>query len=251
MPAAPEQIPTDLTLEIGGNLSPDRFMAIARAFFGYVEEIGHTVAPEGLFLSWFVRIREGSTLLAVDPSPAMPSDIARQVYSRAERGVRHLIDSDIDDSGLNEPALRYLRALSEMTEAGLNKAQPIPMRLWVEKRPISLEPTIASVIREEYRADYTDYGTIEGRLETIQESYGSLQFYIRDAILRQRVRCYFPEELLADVFDKFRKRIEVFGLIHYRKNGTPISIEAEHIVRLPDDSELPTAEDVRGILAIS
>jgi hypothetical protein len=47
------------------------------------------------------------------------------------------------------------------------------------------------------------------------------------------------------------KQVEVFGLIHYRKNGTPISIEAEHIVRLPDDSELPTAEDVRGILAIS
>jgi hypothetical protein len=45
------------------------------------------------------------------------------------------------------------------------------------------------------------YGAIEGRLESIQEGYGTLQFYIRDALLRQRVRCYFPEELLADVFD--------------------------------------------------
>jgi hypothetical protein len=33
-----------------------------------------------------------------------------------------------------------------------------------------------------------------------------------------------------------------------RKNGAPVSIEAEHIVGLPDDKELPTAEDVRGIL---
>ena len=67
-------------------------------------------------------------------------------------------------------------------------------------------------------------------------------------MLRQRVRCYFPEELLPSVFERFRKRVEVSGLIHYRKNGAPISIEAEHIVGLPDDSELPTAEDVRGIL---
>lgn len=123
------------------------------------------------------------------------------------------------------------------------------MRLWVEKKPISLEPTIASAIREEGRSDYTDYGTIEGRLETIQESYGNLQFFIRDMILRQRVRCYFPEELLSEVFSNFRKRVEVSGLIHYRKSGAPISIEAEHIIPLPDDSELPTAEEVRGILA--
>jgi hypothetical protein len=172
----------------------------------------------------------------------------RRIYRRTESGIQHLIDRDIEDSGLPEPALKHLRTLSEMTEAGPNKAAPVPMRVWVEKRPISLEPTIASVIREEWRADYNDYGTIEGRLETIQESYGTLQFWIRDALLRQRVRCYFPEELLPAVFDTFRKRVEVSGVIHYRKNGTPVSIEVEHILGLPDDSELPTAEDVRGIL---
>ncbi len=251
MPAAPEQIPTNLTLEIGENLSPERFMAVARAFFGYVEEISKAVMPDAQPLRWLVRVREGSALLAVDPTPATPPEVARHVYARAERGIRYLINRDIEDSGLNEPALKYLRTLAEMTEAGPNKTPPVPMRLWVEKKPINLEPTIASVIREEWRADYTDYGTIEGRLETIQESYGNLQFYIRDAILRQRVRCYFPEELLPEVFNNFRKRVEVSGLIHYRKNGTPISIEAERIIPLPDDSDLPTAEDVRGILAAS
>ena len=135
-----------------------------------------------------------------------------------------------------------------MTEAGPNKAAPVPIRLWVKKKPTSFEPAIASTIRENWRADYNDYGTIEGRLETIQESYGSLQFHIRDTMLRQRVRCYFPENLLPEVFDRFRKRVEVSGVIHYRKNGSPVSIEAEHIIGLPDDAELPTAGDVRGIL---
>jgi hypothetical protein len=248
MPATPDQIPTDLTLEIGENLSPDRFMAAARAFFGYVQEISQAVAPEGEPARWIVRVREGSALLAVAPNPGLPPEVARTVYARVERGVRQLINRDIEESGLSEPALKYLRTLSEMTEAGPNKAPPVPIRLWVEKRPINFEPTIASVIREDWRADYSDYGAIEGRLESIQESYGTLQFYIRDAMLRQRVRCYFPEELLPDVFDKFRKRVEVSGVIHYRKNGAPTSIEVEYIAALPDDSELPTAEDVRGIL---
>jgi hypothetical protein len=248
MPATPDQIPTDLTLEIGENLSPERFMAAARAFFGYVQEISCALAPDAEPVRWIVRVREGSTLLAVDPGPSVPQETAQRIYARTERGIRHLIDRDIEDSGLPEPALKHLRTLSEMTEAGPNEAAPVPIRVWVQRKPISLEPTIASVIREEWRADYNDYGTIEGRLETIQESYGTLQFYIRDAMLRQRVRCYFPEELLPAVFETFRKRVEVSGVIHYRKNGTPVSIEAEHILGLPDDNELPTAEDVRGIL---
>ncbi len=248
MLASPDRIPTDLALEIGENLPPERFMAAARAFFGYVQEISHALAPDAEPVRWIVRVREGSALLGVDPGPGVPQETAQRIYDRTEFGIRHLIERDIEDSGLPERALKHLRTLSEMTEAGPNKAAPVPMRMWVQKKPISLEPTIASVIREEWRADYNDYGTIEGRLETIQESYGTLQFYIRDAMLRQRVRCYFPEELLPAVFETFRKRVEVSGVIHYRKNGTPVSIEAEHILGLPDDSELPTAEDVRGIL---
>jgi hypothetical protein len=118
----------------------------------------------------------------------------------------------------------------------------------VARLPEDEQEAIAALILDEIAADYNDYGTIEGRLESIQESYGTLQFYIRDAMLRQRVRCYFPEELLPEVFDTFRKRVEVSGVIHYRKNGTPVSIAVEQILGLPDDSELPTAEDVRGIL---
>ena len=53
-----------------------------------------------------------------------PREVTRLVYARAERGIRHLIDRDIEDSGLPEPALKYLRTLSEMTEAGPNKAPP-------------------------------------------------------------------------------------------------------------------------------
>ena len=56
MAAAPDQIPTDLTLEISENLSPDRFMAAARAFFGYVEEISKSVAPATQSSRWLVRV---------------------------------------------------------------------------------------------------------------------------------------------------------------------------------------------------
>ena len=71
---------------------------------------------------------------------------------------------------------------------------------------------------------------------------------IRDAILRQTIRCYFPEEMLNEAFTSFRKRVEISGFVHYRRNGVPISIEVVRIDQLPDDQELPSPEDVRGIL---
>jgi hypothetical protein len=246
MTATPEMIPTDLTLEIGSDLSPEQFMAAARAFFGYVNELADEadLRPSD---RWIVRVREGSTLLALDPNPSVPIEVVHRVYKRAAIGVERLANNDLENSGLPEGALKHLKVLSEMTDAAARKTAPVSMRLWVEKKPISLIPAIAGVIREEGRADYNDYGTIEGRLETIAESNGSLLFNIHDVTLRQKVRCYFPEGLLTEVFDKFRKRVEVSGVIHYRKNGTPISIAAERITDLPDDSELPTASDVRGI----
>jgi hypothetical protein len=248
MIATPDQVPTDLTLEIGASLSPDRFMAAARAFFGYVQELSAEIG-NGETARWIVKVREGSALLAVDPNPAMRIEQANVVYVRAERGLRHLIARNVDESGLPEAAIKHLRVLSEMTEAGPNKAAPVPIRIWIRRKPIAIEPVIASAIREDWRADYNDYGTIEGRLETIQESYGTLQFFIRDPLLRHRVRVYFDESLLPNVFDRFRKRVEVSGIIHYRKNGAPISIEADHVIGLPEDSELPSPEDVRGILS--
>jgi hypothetical protein len=248
--ATPEQIPTDLTLEIGDNLSPERFMTAARAFFSYVEELSHAfISPDGKMAHWVVRVREGSALLAVDPAPNVPPEIVRGIYSSTERGIRHLIEGNIEESGLPEPALRHLRTLSELTEGG-RRREPVPIRLWVRRKPIDVDPTIASAIREDIRSEYSDYGTLEGRLEAIEESHltGGLLFYIRDVMLRQKVRCYFPEELLPEVFEKFRKRVEIAGVIRYRTNGSPVRITVDRIEALPDDNELPTAEDVRGIL---
>jgi hypothetical protein len=246
--ATPEDIPTDLTLEIGSDLSPDRFMAVARAFFGVVQEIAFAIAPANEAPKWTVRVRGGSALIGVEPAPSTPPEVLNAIYNRTAVGIEEVARGDIKDSELPDAALKHLRTLAEATES---KRAPVPMRVWVRHKPIALEPRIADVIREDWRADYSDYGTVEGRLETIQDKEGSLQLQVRDAVLRQTVRCYFPEEMLPEVFEKFRKRVEITGLIHYRANGVPISIEAASIDTLPDDDELPTPEDVRGILRIA
>lgn len=246
MTATPDQIPSDLALEIGDDTSPEKFMAAARAFFGYVNEITRALATSGETPQWYVRVREGSAIIGVDPAPSAPQNIVQSIYSKAETGFRWLANGTVDDSGLPEPAIRHLRDLSELT-AGARGAL-MNVKLWVRHKPLDVDSKIAEVVREDWRTDYKDFGTVEGRLETIQDRDGKLQLQIRDAIFRQTIRCYFPEDMLNDAFDSFRKRVEISGIVHYRKNGAPISIEVAHIDRLPDDSDLPSPEDVCGIL---
>lgn len=249
MTASPEIIPTDLAIEIGENLSPDGFMAAARAFFGYVEELSKMMSPEGGAPKWTVLVKEGSAVLGVCPDRSASTATVNAIYARAEEGVRQLTNGEIEESGLTETALKHLKVLSELTEDPRRGRTPI--RLWVRRRPVEMERAIANFIKDDWRVDYTDFGTVEGRLETIQDKNGTLQLQLRDAVLRHSVRCFFPEELLQEAFSSFRKRVEVSGPIHHRRNGTPVSIDVVAMERLPDDEDLPTADQVRGILRLN
>jgi hypothetical protein len=242
--ATPEDIPTDLALEIDANVTPEQFMAAARAFFGSVEEIARSIAPDGIVPKWRVQVKEGSNLLAVEPMEATPPAVVQAVYTRMDEGIRQLAEGNLQASRLPEAALKHLKTLSELTEP---KDRPMPMRLWVRRQPVQVNNEIARVIREDWRADYRDFGTVEGRLTAIQEQ-GTLQLLLKDEWLKQTVRCYVPEEKLPEAFAAFRKRVEVSGVIHYRRNGTPISVEVESIEPLPDDDELPSSAAVRGLL---
>lgn len=242
--ATPDEIPTDLTLEIGENLPPERFMAAARAFFGYVKEVTDAVTSEGDHVNWTVRVREGSHLIGVAPSQVSPA-VLTMIYKSAESGLTMLAAGKVADAGLNDAAMGHLKVLSDMTDGSHGK--PVDVKLWVLKKPIPVGPTVGQAIREDNKSSYNDYGTLEGRLKSILDQ-GSVQLMLRDDLLGLTLRCYVSEQLLPQAFENFRKRVEVAGLIHYRANGTPISIDVGRIEPLPDDDELPSADDVRGLL---
>jgi hypothetical protein len=119
--------------------------------------------------------------------------------------------------------------------------------LWIEKQPHQLTGDIARTITESWKTDYRDFGTVEGRLDAIQERDG-LQIRVRDQLLGHTIACYMNEDMLPEAFASFRKRVELSGTIHYRKNGTPISIAVQSIMPMPEDDELPSIDDVQGIL---
>ncbi len=156
MAATPDKIPTDLTMEIGDAPSPERFMAAARAWFGYIAEISRTAAKDGDAPRWIVRVREGSDLLALDPATDFPTDAHLYVYEKAHAGVKALMEKGIEEADLPEDALKYLSQLSDLTSGPMERRSSI--RLWFQRNPIVVDETIASRVREDERLGYNDFG---------------------------------------------------------------------------------------------
>lgn len=244
--ATKDDIPTDLAIEIGTNLSPKKFVAAARHFFDLVEAVAGSV-PSASKTDWRVLAREGSTVLAMQPLDAGNQSWHSSVYDKFEAVTRHLVSGDIESLSMDEKALDHAKALSDLSKSD---GQIVPIRFWIRREPILFGPDVADYIREDRLGNYSDYGTLEGHLNAIQDARGALEFKIKDTLYPSPIKCLVGEDHLEEVLGNFRNRVEVAGTIQFRRDGTPLSIAVDRVERLPDDSELPDADDVRGILAV-
>lgn len=101
--------------------------------------------------------------------------------------------------------------------------------------------------RQDEASSYNDYGTLEGTLRAISDQSGGLEIRIQDPLWKRAIPCRVSDDQIEDAMGAFRRRVEVTGLIHYNRLGRPTSIRMEGLTTLPDDKDLPTAADIRGL----
>jgi len=244
--ATPEQIPTDLTLDLGDDLAPEEFVAAAGNFFEYIAEITKAQRGDGTEIAWTVKVKEGSALIGLEPSAGAPASRLAMIYEKAKFGIESLKRGDVRGAGLSDKAIECLKSLSDIND---HHADGQGINLWVRCEPIRIGSGITRRVKEDLDSDYYDYGTVEGRLQTIRDANGALKIGVKDFLFPRVISCGVPEKMIEQVFASFRCRVEIEGRIHYRRDGTPLSIEADTIDILPEDDNLPTAADVRGIMA--
>ncbi len=246
--ATPDRMPTDLTLALGDDLAPDEFIAAVRNFFGYIHEITLSQEGDGSEVGWVVKVKEGSSLIGLEPSASAPPSRLAMIYEKARYAPVAIARGDFSGAGLSDKAIKHLKALSDLSARHGDQQS---VNLWVKREPVNIGSGIARVVQLDWETDYYDFGTIEGRLETISDASGGIKIRIKDYLYPKAIACIVPEKMVQKVLGSFRRRVEVEGRIHYRKDGTPISIEAMQIEPLPEDHDLPTAADVRGIMAVA
>ena len=207
------------------------------AFFDLIEEVTREMTGSAKAVRWFITVEAGSARLHARPevmeARIRPETLVRTlsqgmglVERRAQR-PRHFTDS----------ALRIARDLASVPQAHIR----------AKGTNVALSAKTAAHVDRLLGVDIEEYGTMEGRLQTLSERRGP-HFAIFDELTDQAIRCNVERERLDEAWRAFGRRVAVSGMIRYRKDGDPISIEAETIFVFPKDDELPTAEDVYGIL---
>ncbi len=244
--ATRDEIPTDLALEIGDDLEPRKFVAAVREFFALTEELAQTAISEGRS-NWRVQVREGSNIVALAFAGGADTNAINATIHRVLEGTRALVDGDFSAPILTEKAIQHAKKLSDITK---DKEYVVPMNIWLSREPIRFGPEIGELIRQDESASYNDFGTLEGTLRAISDQSGSLEIRIHDPLWRRAIPCRVDNDQIDQAMAAFRKRVEVGGMIHYNRLGRPTSIRMENLEILPDDGDLPTAADIRGLLAL-
>jgi hypothetical protein len=94
---------------------------------------------------------------------------------------------------------------------------------------------------------YQAFGSIEGKVDSLSDK-ASLICSITDPIYGREITCYFTNnEASEEAVKGFRKRVLAAGLIRYGKDGRPTSISVHKVEIFPDESDLPTVEQIQEI----
>lgn len=121
------------------------------------------------------------------------------------------------------------------------------MRLKTSGTACEITPRITVSVERLMSGSREAFGSVEGRLRTVSDSDGKLQFVVFDDLYNKGVNCFVSEDTEASVIKAFRKRVLVQGMVKSDKDGRPISIRVESIREFREPGELPSIEELYDI----
>ncbi|MEX0589914.1 MAG: hypothetical protein WD207_02385 [Xanthobacteraceae bacterium] len=163
------------------------------------------------------------------------------ILARLERVTEALANGD-DLSGVDADLLDNIRGLTRPVGKTVKSAA-----LVFRDRTFELTETVGAKVERALAVDEECEGSIEGMLEQINVHLGANIFHIYPEIGPRKVTCKFPPKLYDDAIGAVGRRVEIFGVFHYRIGASfAHQVAVSQIEVFPPDSELPDWEDLRG-----
>ena len=240
-------IDTEITLELDEEeLTVQEFSAAFEHFLGLVREVTRAVAPHRR-PTWLVKFYPGSAGIGFYPKAgAFASDEMSIVRQAVLSGIEQL-ENGKRPAQFTDRAIEHARGI---TNAFKKRQRPARIRIWNQnKTSIAVKPAIDEVAGKILDPVYEDHGSIEGTLEIVS-GHGKFELSVYDAVDGHQIKCEVDEADLRAALSNnyFMKRVEVYGKIRYRRDGIAVSVKADKINRLPTRDELPSLDEMRGIL---
>jgi hypothetical protein len=240
-----KKIDTDITLELDEDeITVAEFTAAFDNFVGLVREVSKSLdasAPR----EWLVKVYPGSVGVGLYPKPGQSSAALHAVRAAVLDGFDALADGR-RPAKFTDKAIGHAKNISKIFERRQRPTSSV--RLWSGKnKSVSVKKQVAHEASKLLDPVFEDFGSVEGRLEVVT-AHGKLECTIYDPLGDRAIKCELAEHLIPAAVEAFRKRVEVFGRVHYRQDGMAVRVIANQIVKFPSASEVPTVREMRGIL---
>lgn len=238
-----KQKPVTIKMKLAIDKIPSHeFIQSVRDFFEMLEDVAYSLYGTRKAIPWSVKIEPGSNVLVAIAGELLSPEVKpKLVSSTVKRGLK-LIQGGARPENFQDRTLERIKSLADLSEdRGLN----ISIVADKSKQPISskIRKNLSNILR----LAYSEVGTIEGQLRILAKRTGRLEVEVRDEISKHLVHCTISPSQLEDAKDAFDRRVSITGLIHYRADGTPVTIDVRNIYRFPFPRELPSHEKIRGI----
>lgn len=238
-----------ITLEIeGAKITPEKFTKSIKAFFDFINEVSSDIGGKKKPIEWFVKVESGSIRIQAVPDPvSAPERIIFSTMQTIKDGIDILSLQATKPPHFSDTALSRLDDLATLVNGQNTDLDYVKIYVNNDRKDISRR--IGANIDQIMGYASKSYGSIEGTLDTVSKRK-RFHTVISDPLTNKPVRCYFGNLDMpqADVLAMFGKRVSVYGLIKYRKDGFPISINVEDVRLFKSEKDLPSARDVLGIL---
>jgi hypothetical protein len=178
------------------------------------------------------------------------------VVDHTNQGLRRLRDAPERPPYFNDEAVRKAEGIFERVTNGLALTR---IEVAGEDAPaLALQPSVARVAAKNaltvlapVERPYKEIGSVEGYFESVSlDGYGRRILHIKHRLTGDEVKCIVAgdaarELALREIGDVWRKRrISVFGTIHFKAPGRISQVEASAVRFLRSRNELPDIDDI-------
>jgi len=240
-----------ITLAGPGRLGVETLTKTLENALNMLRSLETEIVASGTLVRWeVVRIRMRSPCeVTVAPNIAGKASktIGRRIVKTYLQGVQAIERSAIQPEHFNDEVIDAARDMFKVA----NKDGTVLKFSSNNKNEVVITQQAFQHVEEivEHARIYLDYGTIEGKLESLSV-HDRLNFTIWEALTDKRVDCFVDEDLFGKAYAMLRNRVAVrvavSGRVKYR-NHVPKSIQVESIRQFPDDKDLPEPKDIGPI----
>lgn len=227
----------NVSIKLDGAVRASAFIRAVVNFFRVARNVSDEMT--GNKVEWLTSVKEGSNIVIGHPrvpqNPAFAPEIAKALFG----GMQSIA------TGVKQrPQFFNDGALDAMRQIATTDVQEISILSNGDIAHIDRES--AATVDIILGSSHKSFGEVEGRLSVLSD-HGGFKFFITESLHEHEVACYITKDELIDrAIAAFRKRVSANGLIKYRRDGTPLSIDVDDL-RVFINDQFPSTEDVVGI----